>query len=265
MSETLYPYGYGTGRYTMAELRNRYEARMHPGYARRLFAWLESRGGAIGIGGGWRTTPSGTSPASQAGKSFHQDQRFASGFVGYCAVDLVAYVGGGAVHRSPAWDEVPEQGTDHPDIAAFGVHCNVGGEPWHLQPIEIDGWQSWDNAGRPDPDPQFPLPGNVTPPPPPGGGGGGRPDLEAGDYGLYPLDPNKPRLYRGDYREHVGYAQAVMRRQGLTLEIDDRFGEVTERCVRELQGWNEPYGVEVDGIIGPVTWGLIDTYATAGE
>ena len=40
-----YPYGYGEGTKTMAVLRARYEPKMHPEYARRLFAWIESLGG----------------------------------------------------------------------------------------------------------------------------------------------------------------------------------------------------------------------------
>lgn len=150
MAETRYPYGYGTGTKTMAELRERYEPKSHPEFARRLFAWLESMGGQIGIGSGWRVTPSNVSAASRAGRSFHQDQRFDSGFVGYSAVDLVALSDSG-VHRAPTWDESETA----PD---YGLHTFINNEPWHIQCIEMRGWQTWVSAGRPDPDGAFVLP-----------------------------------------------------------------------------------------------------------
>lgn len=164
---TVYPVGYGRELVDVDELRRRHEPRMHPAYARRLFAWLESRGGEVGIGGGWRATPSDTSQASKDGHSFHQSQWWRSGCTAYAAVDLVAR-NGDDVHRAPTWAEVPEQGTDHPDIAAYGVHCNVAGEPWHMQPVEVDGYQTWHDAGRPDPDPNYPLPDTPDPVPEPG-------------------------------------------------------------------------------------------------
>lgn len=155
---TLYPIGYGSRLVSMAQLRATHEPRMHPEFARRLFAWIESKNGLIGIGGGWRATGSQPNKPGFApeGKSFHQDQRFASGFVGYAAVDLVAREPG-KVHRSPTWAE----GADGP---LFGVHTFITGEPWHMQCIEMRGWQGWVNAGRPDPRPNFTLPGGVTPP-----------------------------------------------------------------------------------------------------
>ena len=107
------------------------------------------QGGLVGIGGSWRATGSQPDKPGFApeGKSFHQDQHFASGMVKFCAVDLVCR-NNGLVHRAPRWDEVPVQGSA--DAKFWGVHCNVSNESWHMQPIEIDGWLSWVNAGRPD-------------------------------------------------------------------------------------------------------------------
>ena len=160
---TTYPIGYGTQRVSLAELKLRHGTRMHPEYARRLFNWIEAQDGHVGIGGGWRAT--GTQPDKPGfapeGKSFHQDQTFSDGFVGYCAVDLVVGVYG-AVHRAPKWSEVPEQGSD--EAARWGVHCNISTETWHMQPIEIDGWQSWKDAGSPSPVANYPIPGDRPPP-----------------------------------------------------------------------------------------------------
>lgn len=159
---TLYPAGYGSEMVTLDELDRRFGTKMHPEYRRRLFAWIESQRGRVGIGSSWRPTPDPVSPASQAGHSFHQDQRFRSGFVGIAAVDAVCPVPG-HVHRAPTWSEVPPQGSTW--STDCGIHANVSDEPWHLQPVELDGWQSWVNAGRPDPTTTAPPP--PKPPPPP--------------------------------------------------------------------------------------------------
>lgn len=151
------PYGYSRTWKTLAELQTWLLVHHHPEYVRRLLAWLSSKGGSIGVGGGWRAD--GTQPTDPGfapeGKSFHQNQQYSDGFIGACAVDLVAPDGDNA-HRAPYWREVPAQGS--PSAATWGVHCNVGTEPWHMQPVEIDGWQSWKDAGSPAPAPNYPLP-----------------------------------------------------------------------------------------------------------
>jgi hypothetical protein len=140
-----YPNGYGTQRITLDEMKTKHAAKMHPEFARRFFDYIESKNGLLGVGGGWRAT--GTQPVGPGfapeGKSFHQSQTFASGIVGYCAVDLVT--GNGAnVHKAPTQTDI----ADAPD---FGLHTFIDGEPWHLQPLDIRGWQTWKNAGSPDP------------------------------------------------------------------------------------------------------------------
>lgn len=146
-----YPHGYSYTLVTLDELRRRHAARMHPEFARRLFAWLEHRAGWLGIGGGYRAT--GTQPEKPGfapeGKSFHQDQQFATGVTGYAAVDLVHRTTG--VHRSPT-------PTETADAHLFGLHFPVRSEPWHVQPVEIRGWQTWVDAGRPAPTPGYPFP-----------------------------------------------------------------------------------------------------------
>jgi hypothetical protein len=201
-----YPHGYG---HTLLDIdtlfiRNHLD-KMHPEYARRLRAWLIAQDGEIGIGGSWRSTGSQPDKPGFApeGKSFHQYQRFASGAVKFCAVDLVARNDDGLlkrlftlngskanpdastlkrlltvskVHRAPRWDEVPAQGSAA--ALRWRAHCNIATESWHMQPVidhiagydGLDGWQSWINAGSPDPvavtaAPPAPTPKPPTPPP----------------------------------------------------------------------------------------------------
>lgn len=161
MSETLYPHGYGTTLVTIDELfRRNHVEKMHPEYARRLRRWLIDQRGHIGIGGSWRSAGSQPNKPGFApeGKSFHQYQTFASGIVAFAAVDLVAR-NPGNVHRSPTWAEVPAQGSEW--AKKYGVHANVSTESWHLQPIEIDGFDSWKSAGSPDPASNYPINGDT--------------------------------------------------------------------------------------------------------
>lgn len=162
--EILYPIGYGTQLVTMNTLRNMFMPHMHPEAWRRGEAFLESHVGKFGVGGGYR--PPGTQPNQPGyappGKSFHEGQQFPSGLY-YCAWDTVV-VNPGSRHRSPTWVEVPAQGSKA--SISMGVHMNVSGEPWHMQPIELDGWDSWANAGKPDIRINYPI-GGVIPIPAP--------------------------------------------------------------------------------------------------
>lgn len=164
---TMYPYGYSNEMVSFETMTDR--LRQHsilPEYERRLLNWIKAQNGLIGIGSGWRAYGSDTSPASSANKSFHQDQQFNTGFFGYSAVDLVA-VNPGSVHRAPRWDEVLEQGSQ--ESVTWGLHCNVPGEPWHMQCIEQDGFDTWANAGRHEPMKNYPIPGaGPAPQPDPG-------------------------------------------------------------------------------------------------
>ena len=161
----LLPWGYDKAFKSVEATRLVLEQHYHPEFVERFMAWLESHEGKFGVGGHWRA--GGTQPDkvgfAPEGKSFHQDQAYADGFVGACAVDVVA-VNPGSVHRSPFWSEVPAQGSE--EALRWGVHMNVGreptGEPWHIQPVEIDGWQSWWDNGRVAPRPNYPFPGRFT-------------------------------------------------------------------------------------------------------
>ena len=168
---TTYPNGYGSTLLTLEHLEARHGPKMHPEFRRRFFALVRAGEGIIGIGGGWRSTeeqaasyardPKGFAPP---GSSFHEFQTFASGIVGYQAIDTVGRDGRHA--EAWAWLRANE--------ARFGLRSfwNVNNEPWHVQCVDIPlSVSQWKNAGRPDPTPTFVLPGDtVTPPeaqPPP--------------------------------------------------------------------------------------------------
>jgi hypothetical protein len=158
---TMHPTGYARTMVTLTVLRGIHEPKMHPEFARRLFRWLGAHDG-IGIGGGFRISPApGGAPLD---KSFHYYQDFASGTRAYAAVDLViAQLP--EIHRSPTWAESA-------DAPEWGLHTFIRTpkeEPWHMQAIEMRGWQTWVDRGRLDPIAGIPLPGDYTPPPPPKG------------------------------------------------------------------------------------------------
>lgn len=170
---TMYPSGYSTREETLAQLIARhFGGRGHPEYIRRLEAWLESEEGRFGVGNGLRVEQPAKPGFAPAGKSFHLLQRFASGLVAVSACDLVVRTKGGN-HTSGgipvAW--VPLQGSARAKL--WGVHCNVGTpgqagfEQWHMQCVEMDGYDSWAAAGRHDPRAGYPLPsGGVSVPVP---------------------------------------------------------------------------------------------------
>jgi peptidoglycan hydrolase-like protein with peptidoglycan-binding domain len=261
---TRYPVGYGRQTMTMPEMVARYGRLMEPEYARRLFNWLEAQGGNIGCGGGWRSTPNSCSSASRAGKSFHQTQQYANGFAGYAAMDLVVR-NGDNVHRAPYWSEVDKQGTA--EAERWGIHANISSETWHVHASEMDGFNSWVNAGRKNPVPGRPIPGldaEIPAPAPPANPDWPEVDFEAGEYGLYPLNKNKATIFLNDNHpnpnELTEYCQAVLTNQCHIRAggIDGYFGEQTQAAVVQMQGWN---GLKQDGIVGPKSWACIDAYA----
>lgn len=205
---TLYPDGYGTAEVTLEQMVAKHGGRMHPEFARRFFAWIVSEGGRMGVGGGWRSTQPVKPGFAPPGMSFHETQTFASGFAGYAAVDLV-HRQPGQVHRSPTWAE-----TD--SAREFGLHTFVTGEPWHIQCIEMRGYQTWVNAGRPDPQP-IALPGDSVP----------RPPLPTDEVDMIAIDykPNTPEwtalTYTGSQLAHVfnGHADGVIRRAGVARVV----------------------------------------------
>lgn len=248
---TLYPMGYGTNMVPMAELRAKHEPNMHPEDARRLFAWLESCGGLVGIGGGFR--PLGGQPANAPGsvrfapegKSFHQPQPFRTHPGTYVAQDLVVVNPGGR-HRAPRWSEVPAAGSSL--AAKWGLHCHIKAESWHMQPVEIRGWTTWFVGGRKDPVANYPLPvpGRVFAPKP----------------------TQRRRLVGqlGNVVAEVAALQNVCNFWGWRddhnrpLLPDGKFGALTEQAVKNMQ---RALGVTADGIYGPQSAGALQRFLDA--
>ena len=241
MAETLYPWGYQRALVTKDRLKqlarwDLLEAEM----GQRFEAWLVSREGRIGVGGAVRFYQPVADGFAPPGKSFHELQQFVSGLNKYCAFDIVVR-NGSNIHRAPRWAEVPQQGTGHPDITDYGVHANVPGEPWHIQPIEIDGWQTWVNNGRPHPNGNFPIKNPVLPDAP-------RTDPPLGSRTLRIAAPT---MKGGD----ILWVQQLLRdRGGLTLSVDGYYGLQTASRVKIFQGWE---GLTQDGVVGPMTWAAL--------
>lgn len=228
------PFGYGTQYVTLAELQVWLLNHHHPEFVRRFIPWLETKGGVVGVGGGWRKQQPAKPGFAPSGKSFHQNQVFNDGFVGAVAVDVVKRDGpdGNHTHDSVSWSDVPKQGTS--EARRWGVHANTDTEAWHVQPIEVDGWTSWKSAGRPAPKAGYPIPGSGgTPPPDP-------PPLPVGP----PVAP--PILKIGSTGRNVQQLQSF-----LGIKADGEFGPMTDAALRAYQRDN---GLTVDGIYGPKTY-----------
>lgn len=240
---TLYPSGYRQEMVTLETLKRIHGPHMHPEAFRRGFAFLESKGGKFGIGGGWREA--GTQPSKPGfapeGKSFHQNQNFPSG-VYYVAWDLVVS-NPGLYHRAPRWSEVPRQGSQ--EAKNFGVHMNVDTEPWHMQPIELDGHDSWVNGGRKDLRMNYPIVGlppeptpTPTPTPPPTGQG-------------IIVQINSRNLTEGSSGNDVKFFQRQLNAiASQNLTEDGQYGPATTQAVRN---WQTVFQLTVDGQLGPKT------------
>jgi hypothetical protein len=258
MPETTYPCGWEYDELTMAEMQVKYGPDMEPEYARRLWSWLESEGGRIGIGGGKRSIPyalklwlSDPSRYANPKNSWHCKQKWLSGESYYAAVDLVVRVKG-KKHRSPTWEEGDS-------AKKYGLHAFIrrngkNPEPWHLQAIiasfgyqaygegkQIRSASQWRKAGRPSLR-RWPLPTEGSPPvvPTPGGS---------------VVQVTVQTVRKGDKGPWVLKLQALLPTFGLdTGSLDSDFGPRTEYATKVFQDRN---GLESDGIVGPLTWAVL--------
>lgn len=70
---------------------------------------------------------------------------------------------------------------------------------------------------------------------------------------------NYPTIRRGTKGDLVAQLQTFLSKDGSSLKIDGIFGPGTQSAVRAFQ---KRYGLTVDGIVGPQTWGkLLELYA----
>ncbi len=242
----LYPWGYARALVSMSRLKAlaRVEL-MEDEAAQRFFAYIGSKNGRMGIGGAVRFEQPDLPGFAPNGKSFHQLQTFDDGDQKFMALDLVMR-NGSNIHRSPTWSEVPAQGTKHIDSWNYGVHANVTGEPWHLQVIEVDGYDTWVYNGRNHPNSNFRIRGTVVPISSPSLG-------NVIVLGSRVLRLKSPTMYGTDVQQ----VQRICRRQGLEISIDSYYGRQTRNRVKIVQGWND---LEQDGVVGPKTVAALLAY-----
>lgn len=273
MSDLLIPVGYGREYITIDQAKVRFGGSIHPEFARRGFNWLEAKAAEqpeptkrLGIGSGIRLVqPTGTGFAP-AGKSFHLRQRFRSGLYVYSAWDLVIPTSG--THSSGAIpaDRVPLQGSQAAKL--WGVHINVGEpgrsgfEPWHLQCVEMDGYDGWVARGRPDPSSRYVIPviPEKTKPPEPTP----VPPTPTGEM-VTVSTATMPVVREGTTGPHAKYAQNLLndffaRMEGSRpLAEDGQFGQHSAAVARVAQA---KMGIAVDGVVGAQTYGALLTHVS---
>lgn len=254
--ETLYPIFYGTRLVTFEVLHATFAPFMHPEAETRHFNFILLNGGKFGIGGGYRETNPDLPGHAPNGKSFHQKQPFPSGWY-YVALDYVV-VNPGYPHRAPLSSEVPNQGGDL--SYRLGMHMNVGVpgqsgyEPWHGQPIELDGWDAWASKGKPDILYGYPIQISQPRPQPP------QPPV--------PSDPVTTKgvtvqfvsrdLVEGCVGPDVKFFQLQMNNiAGQGLLLDGHYGAKTTQAVKNWQMFFKKTSdgkiLTIDGKLGPLT------------
>lgn len=109
-------------------------------------------------------------------------------------------------------------------------------------PVDVD--TVWNTRGL-----NLPPGGTVTPTPPP-------PPPPSSDQptqgGL--VNVQVPQLQQGSSGWSVKALQLILRGHDANLSVDGEFGPLTEAAVKAFQ---EVFKVTADGIVGPVTWGLL--------
>lgn len=84
-------------------------------------------------------------------------------------------------------------------------------------------------------------------------------DPRSGKFGLWPLAKNKPTIRIGARGDAVKYFQGVIfNKAGGGIVVDGNFGPQTDKRVKDLQAF---FVKKTDGVVGPVTWQIIDFLA----
>lgn len=254
--ETLYPIYYGTRLVTLDVLKVTFAPHMHPEAWRRFENFLAHQGGKFGIGSGRRLVQPIAPGFAPPGMTFHMDQDFPSGRY-YAAFDMVV-VNPGHVHRAPLWNEVPVQGQQL--SYEYGVHMNVGipgqlgSESWHGQPIELDGYVAWSNAGKQDLQYGYPIMIGVPRPPVPQPPVPSDPVITPGGYVQFASRD----LVEGSVGPDVRFYQRQMNElAGQGLLLDGHYGAKTTQAVKNWQNFfkktSDGQVLVVDGVLGART------------
>lgn len=206
------------------------------------------------------------------------------------AADMVIWQGEGRANRSPRWSEIAF-------FELFGLHAFIGentartsdDEPWHVQCVEIRGWQGWVNRGRKHPITNRPfhstvadvIPGSFapqTPDPEAGQQSGGQTGIATPT----PTPTTEPHNKTIAQKATTDIMKAlpvlditspgpnvanpyVMRLQALLnlmeqnegdtpIKEDGKFGPITEALVKEFQGKRD---LAQDGVVGKKTWAAV--------
>ena len=125
-------------------------------------------------------------------------------------------------------------------------HIEVNRKQWD------DGRSVAEKIGQPIPPVPPTPPKPPAPPVPPF-------DPAKGQFGLWPLNPNKPTVKRNSKGDAVRYLQGVLLKARLRVAVDGAFGPQTEGALRRFQSQRR---LAVDGICGSQTWREIDKVAT---
>ena len=80
-------------------------------------------------------------------------------------------------------------------------------------------------------------------------------DPAKGQFGLYPLNPNKPTIRLNSEGDAVKYLQGVLRKNRYQVAVDGKFGPQTRDRVMRFQRANK---LLADGIVASKTWAAID-------
>lgn len=153
------------------------------------------------------------------------------------AIDVCWWKDGRAVgiYGSPAWSWLLA------NAATYGFSWEAQSEPWHIRYVKgSDLPQAVLDFENPTPQPEWPP---FVP--------------EWGLFGLWPWATGKPTLQVGSKGDAVRYLQGVLklRANQTHIVVDGDFGTQTADAVMKLQAF---FGLTVDGIVGPKTWGAVD-------
>ena len=128
------------------------------------------------------------------------------------------------------WRDQPH-GSQMGQSWALWIHIEVNKSQWS------DGRSVQEKIGGSKPDPWPPF------------------DPAKGQFGLYPLNPNKATIRLNSKGDLVKYLQGVLRKNRYQIAVDGGFGQQTRDRVMRFQRAN---GLLADGVVGSKTWAKID-------